>query len=66
MDLKDLKRGDKIKNVEFGYKLYKAKVIENFPHKNKIHLKLNFGLWGLIGMKIVKNYHEYNFDLIRE
>lgn len=66
MELKNLKRGDKIKNIEFGYELHDAEVIENFPNKKKIYLRLNLGLWGLIGIKIVKNYHEYNFDIIRE
>ena len=39
MKMSELKKGDIISNVRYGFKLHKAKVINNFPSKNKIYLK---------------------------
>ena len=65
MEFEKLKKGDKINNVEFGFNIHSAKVIENFPEKKKIYLKINLGLWGLMSINVIKKYEDYNFDLIR-
>lgn len=63
MELKKLKKGDIIKNVQLGYQLSQARVIENFPSKNKIYIKYNCGFWGLLGFKILKDYDDSSFEL---
>ena len=63
-NLKDLKKGDII-DVEFGYSLRKAKVLRNYPDKERIYIKIRLHFWGLIFHKTIKSYNDYNFDLLR-
>lgn len=65
MKLKELKKGDKIK-ILWGHGLSSAKVLENYPDKEMIYLRVNFGLWGLIGEKVIRSYYDYNFELLRQ
>ena len=65
MHLSKLKKGDEI-IVEFGEAVHKAKVIENFPLKEKIYIKVNTGIWYLFNIKTLRSYSSYNFNLIRE
>ena len=45
MDLKTLKKGDKI-TIQWGHEdSCRAKILENFTQEEKIHMKVNFGLW---------------------
>lgn len=66
MELKKLKKGDRIK-IKWGYdEIRDAKVIENFPDKEKLYIRVNIGLWGLISSDVIRSYHEYNFELLRD
>jgi hypothetical protein len=62
MDLKTLKEGDKF-YMQYGLNIRKVKVIKNFPKKEKIYLRIYFGLWGLLDENIIFSYSNYNFNL---
>ena len=65
MDLKTLKKGDKI-TIQWGHDdSLKAKILENYPQDEKILMRVNFGLWGLMGENLSRSYHDYNFELLR-
>ena len=64
MKIFELKKGDIIHNVQFGFRLYKAKVIENFPSKRKIYVKIYVGFC-YSHLKLI-NYSDYNLELIND
>lgn len=59
MKLKDLKKGDKFK-IEYAGIIDTARVIENYPTKRKIYIKIGWFPF----VRIIKDYDEYNFWLL--
>jgi hypothetical protein len=64
MKMSELKKGDIISNVRYGFKLHKAKVINNFPSKNKIYLKI-YASWVFTPLELF-NYSDYNLEIIND
>jgi hypothetical protein len=64
MKIFELKKGDIIHNVQFGFGIHKAKVIENFPSKRKIYVKIYVGF--CYRPKKLINYSDYNLELIND
>jgi len=55
MDFKELKKGDRLKYVEFSFNLYDAIVIENFVDKEILYVKIKVGF-----LSYFKAYNTYN------
>lgn len=64
MNFKELKKGDKLDFVQFGNGIFSATVIENFPEKEVVFIKVNFS-W-LMKIKTVVSYYGYNLYLAKK
>lgn len=63
-NFKDLKKGDKLKYVQFGNRIYNGVVIENFPDKELIYLKLKIHFF--FSIKTICAYQGYNLFIAKK